>query len=64
MSADQIDSAIKAVPAHPNPLITLGLAEGLAIAYFTSQKISSDQFNRFCERIRHIGAQLKERSLS
>jgi len=64
MSADQIDSAIKAVPAHPNPLIALGLAEGLTIAYFASQQINSDQFNRFCERIRRIGVQLKERSFS
>lgn len=63
MSAEQINSAIKAVPGHPNPDIALGLAEGLTIAYFTSQQIDSDQFNRFCERIRHIGVQLKERSL-
>ena len=63
MSTQQIDSAIKAVPGHPNQAWALGIAEGLTIAFFNSQKINSDQFKGFCQRIRVMGEQIKQRSV-
>ncbi|MCV4343280.1 hypothetical protein [Pseudomonas capsici] len=63
MSAQQIESAINAVPTHHNQTLALGIAEGLAIAFFTSQKIDSEQFKGFCQRIRLIGEQIMQRSM-
>lgn len=59
MSAAAVESAIKAIDTHPQPELATGLAEGLAIAYFTSQVITGDQFKEFCARIRDIGLRFR-----
>ncbi|MCF5714291.1 hypothetical protein I9H06_16555 [Pseudomonas tremae] len=60
MSIHQIESALSAVPGHPNKTLALGIAEGLTIAFFTSQKIDAEQFKCICRRIRTMGEQIKQ----
>jgi hypothetical protein len=52
VSREIIEAAIADIPAHENPDLASGLAEGLVIAYFTSQVIDSDEFNDYCAQIR------------
>lgn len=54
MSGAAIEAAIEAIGSHPNPDLAAGLAEGLAIAYFTSSVITSDEFKAYCAQIRDI----------
>ncbi len=54
MSHASIKAAIEAIATHPNPDLASGLAEGLAIAYFTSSAISSDDFKAYCAQIRDL----------
>lgn len=52
MSREIIEAAIADIPAHENPNLASGLAEGLVIAYFTSQAIDSGEFKDYCAQIR------------
>jgi hypothetical protein len=52
MSRQAIESAIAEIATHPNPDMASGLAEGLVIAYFTSQIIDSEEFKTYCAQIR------------
>lgn len=52
MSREAIEAAIAAIPGHPKPDLASGIAEGLVIAYFTSQVIDSDEFKDYCAQIR------------
>lgn len=60
MSVQVVESALSDVQGHPNKPLALGIAEGLTIAFFTSQKIDAEQFKELCRRIRVMGEQIKQ----